>query len=133
MTYYRDVFVEYYKLDEPVVISTASGAQLQGIAEGTIALKVLRDGEYWPVTLTGVLHVPGLSGSLISVIQLQDCGITITTETTPGTGLVLSLNEKPIGTVVRHGRAYILSTEVPIEVAYSTQEVTPELLHRRLG
>ncbi len=68
MTYYRDVFIEYYKLDKPVVISIVLGAQLQGIVEGTIVLKVLRDSEYWPVTLTRVLHVPGLSGSLISVI-----------------------------------------------------------------
>ena len=133
MTYYRDVFVEYYKLNEPIVISIALGAQLQGITEGTITLKVLRDGEYWPVILTRVLHVLGLLGSLISVIQLQDREITITIEVTPRTGLVLSLNEKPIGTVVRYSRAYILSTKVPTEVAYSVQEVTPELLHRRLG
>ena len=119
MTYYRDVFVEYYRLNEPVIINTASGAQLQGIAEGTIALRVLRDGEYRPVTLTGVLHVLGLLGSLILVLQLQDHGVTVATEATPGKGLVLSLNGKAIGTAARRGRAYILSAEVPTETACS--------------
>jgi hypothetical protein len=33
------------------------------------------------VKLTGVLYVPKLAGSLISVLQLQDKGITIRTTT----------------------------------------------------
>jgi hypothetical protein len=77
MTYYKDVFVDYNRLAEPVIINTASGAQLQGIAEGSIVLHVLRNRQLELVTLTGVLHVPGLSGSLISVLQLQDKGISV--------------------------------------------------------
>jgi hypothetical protein len=133
MTYYKDAFLEYNRLIEPVIINTASGAQIQGIAEGTVVLYVLRNGQREPVTLTRVLHVPGLSGSLISVVQLQDRGISVQTES-PGTGLSLSFNGKLIGTASRQGRAYILTSKVPrVETAYQAQEVSPELLHRRLG
>lgn len=134
MTYHKGAFQDYNKLQEPIIINTASGVQLQGIAEGTVALTVLVDSVLKPVLLTGVLHVPGLSGSLISVLQLQDRGITVQTESS-GTGLILSLNGKTIGCASRVGRAYILNSRVPKEAekAHTAQEVTPELLHRRLG
>ena len=68
MTFYKEAFKEYYRLEELITINTASRAQLQGIAEGSVVLQVLRDGVLKPVELTRVLHVLGLSGSLISVL-----------------------------------------------------------------
>jgi hypothetical protein len=132
MTFCKEAFTEYYRLQEPVIINTATGAQLQGIAEGTVRLQITVQGHTKPVLLTGVLHVPGLTGSLISVLQLQDGGISIATEPTPGTGLTISLNQKLIGVAARVGRAYILTTSLP-ETAYRTEVIEPELLHRRLA
>jgi hypothetical protein len=132
MTFCKEAFSEYYPLDNPVLINTATGAQLQGIAEGTVTLQVTVQGHTRPISLTGVLHVPGLAGSLISVLQLQDRGISVTTEESPGTGLSLSLDGKLIGVAARVERAYILTTNIP-ETAYYTEVVDPELLHRRLA
>jgi hypothetical protein len=132
MTFYKKAFKEYYKLQQPISISTATGAFLQGIAEGIVVLEPEIGGHSKPVILIGVLHVPGLTGSLISVMQLQDRGITVTTEASE-TGLALTLGGKTISRASRVGRAYMLSTKVP-ESAYEAQElVDPELVHRRLG
>jgi hypothetical protein len=38
MTFCKEAFTDYYKLQEPIIINTATGAQLQGIAEGTVTL-----------------------------------------------------------------------------------------------
>jgi hypothetical protein len=66
------------------------------------------------------------------VLQLQDRGISVSTEESPGTGLTITLNRKVIGVAARAGRAYILTTYIP-EVAYHTEVVDPELLYRRLA
>jgi hypothetical protein len=106
----------------------ATGAFLQGIA----VLEPEIGGYSKPIILTGVLHVLGLTGSLISVMQLQDRGIRVTTEAS-GTGLAFTLGGKTISRASRVGRAYILSTKVP-ESAYKAQElVDPELVYRKLG
>ena len=68
MTFYREAFIAYYRLPEPININTATGTRLQAIGEGTIELQVVVQGVIKPITLTKVLYVPGLSGSLISVI-----------------------------------------------------------------
>jgi Pol polyprotein, beta-barrel domain/Zinc knuckle/Domain of unknown function (DUF4219)/gag-polypeptide of LTR copia-type len=132
MTFCREAFIEYYRLEDPILINTATGAQLQGIAEGTVTLQVTVQGRTRPISIHGVLHVPGLAGSLISVLQLQDGGISVATEESPGTGLSLSLNGKVVGVAARVGRAYILTTYIP-ETAYRAETVDPELLHRRLA
>lgn len=132
MTFCKEAFTEYYRLDNPVLISTATGAQLQGVAEGTVTLQVTVQGQTRPISLSGVLHVPGLTGSLISVLQLQDRGISVATEESPGTGLSLSLDGKLVGVAARVGRAYILTTNI-LETAYRIETVDPELLHRRLA
>jgi hypothetical protein len=80
------------------------------------------------------LHVIRLLGGLISVLQLQDKGITIVTESTPKKGLTLSLDMKTIGTTSKVRRTYTLITKVPEpKIAYRTEEVRPELVHRRFA
>jgi hypothetical protein len=132
MTFCKEAFTEYFRLQDPVVINTATGAQLQGVAEGSVTLQINVEGQSRTILLTGVLHVPGLTGSLISVLQLQDRGISVSTEKSPDTGLVITKNQKMIGVAARVGRAYILTTHIT-ETTYKAVEVDPELLHRRLG
>ena len=132
MTFSREAFLEYYRLKDPVLVNTATGAQLQGIAKGTVTLQVTIQGRTRPILIHGVLHVPGLAGSLISVLQLQDRGISVATEEAPGTSLSLSLNGKVVGVAARVGRAYILTTNIQ-ETAYCTETVDPKLLYRRLA
>lgn len=135
MTFCKEAFNEYYRLQEPVLINTATGAQLQGIAEGTVTVQIVVRGQVKPVTITGVLHVPGLVGSLLSVLQLQDKGISVATEPLPATGLTLSLNGKVIGVAARVGRAYTLKTHLlEPETAYKASGGNnTELWHRRLA
>ena len=70
MTYCKEAFIEYALLDTPIEIGTASGTRIEAIAEGAVTLKVAVGATVRMVTLTGVLHVPRLAGSLVSVIQL---------------------------------------------------------------
>jgi hypothetical protein len=67
MIYCRDVFTEFSTLQQPVVIETASGAELQAVDQSTVVLNVPRDGTIHAIVLTEVLYAPGLAGSLISV------------------------------------------------------------------
>jgi hypothetical protein len=55
MTFAREVFTEYRRLDSPIQVNTANGAQIQAIATGTVRLQVaigsavrrLRHGAPW--------------------------------------------------------------------------------------
>jgi hypothetical protein len=75
MTYDEQSFISYRLLDEPIPVNTASGATIEAIAEGTVSFNTLVQGEKRQIQLHGVLHVPRLAGSLISVPHLQDRGI----------------------------------------------------------
>jgi hypothetical protein len=68
--YIEESFNTYSVLDEPIEVITASGAIIQAIIEGIIQLKITLKGELYTVVLIGVLYIPGLIGSLISVLQL---------------------------------------------------------------
>ena len=63
------------------------------------------------IKLTRVLYVPKLIGSLISVLQLQDKGITIRTTTrSTRKKLLIKLQGTVIGVASRLGRAYALDS-----------------------
>jgi hypothetical protein len=68
MTFYKGAFTKYHRLDQPIMITTATGALLQGVAEGIVELQIKEDSYYKTIRLSEVLHVIGLSGSLISVL-----------------------------------------------------------------
>jgi hypothetical protein len=137
MTYYKRAFIEYSALQEPITIQTANGTELQAIGQGTVVLRVPRNGTVSSVALTEVLYAPGLAGSLISVSQLQDKGITV--HTTGGRGprkLLIQRQGKVIGEAERLGKAYTLQGMVPDPeraLAASTIDAEARLLHRRLG
>jgi hypothetical protein len=44
MTYYKEAFIKYSALQEPITILTANGTKLQAIGQGTVVLRVLRNG-----------------------------------------------------------------------------------------
>jgi hypothetical protein len=70
MTFHRAAFDTYTPLRKTIKISTASGTILEGVAKGTVSLSILLNSQIKTVKISGVVHVPGLSGSLISVLQL---------------------------------------------------------------
>jgi hypothetical protein len=133
MTYCRDAFTEFSALEEPIVIQTANGTELQAVGQGTVVLKVPRSGSIRLVELTEVLYVPGLAGSLISVIQLQDKGITV--RTTGGRGLKIESQGRLLGEAERLGKAYTLKgvTVGPERALAASTDADARLLHRRLG
>lgn len=137
MTPYKSAFKEYSRLEVPTEVNTASGAKLLGVGIGSVTVRVAVGGSIKPITITGVLYVPGLAGSLISVLQLQDRGFSVCTEPAPGKSLVLSFRGKTVGYAARIGKSYRLVTEgLEPEEAYMADalgEVSPELLHRRMG
>jgi hypothetical protein len=68
MTYLREAFTEYRVLDTPISVTTANGAYIQVIAEGSVLLQVALGARVRTVRLSGVLYVPKLAGSLILVL-----------------------------------------------------------------
>ena len=68
MTFSRESFSDYMPLTEPILITTANGATIQALGQGTVPLRVTVQGTERAVALTEVLYAPGLSGSLISVL-----------------------------------------------------------------
>jgi hypothetical protein len=87
-----------------------------------------------------VLYVPKLAGSLISVLQLQDKGITIYTTTgSTGKKLLIKFQGTVVGVTSRLGRAYTLNS-IPQGTNIGLKAtITPEnqasnyLWYRRFG
>ena len=122
MTYSKEAFTEYRVLNTPIHISTATGARIQAIAEGTVAIQVAVKGAIRTIELTEVLYVPRIAGSLISVLQLQDKGITIRTIVGPeGNRLLIELQGVIVGEAYRLGRSYALNSAIE---GQTTAEVT---------
>ncbi|KAE9269651.1 hypothetical protein PR003_g31081, partial [Phytophthora rubi] len=67
MTSVRDKFVSMKELKTPVHITIADGKKIDAVAIGTVGLKLM-DGT--SVTLSDVLYIPEVEGSLISVAKL---------------------------------------------------------------
>jgi hypothetical protein len=136
MIYYRDAFTEFSALQQPVVIETASGAELQAVDQGTVVLKVSRDGTIYAIALTEVLYTLGLSGSLISVSQLQNKNITV--RITGGKSLKRLLFERQsriLGEAKRLEKAYTLRgvNTGPERALAVVADSEARLVHRRLG
>jgi hypothetical protein len=111
MTYLQEAFTKYRVLDTPILVTTANRARIPAIAEGTILLQVALGASIRTIKLTGVLYIPKLARSLISVLQLQDKGITIrTTTSSTGKKLLIKFQETVIGVTSRLGRAYALDS-----------------------
>jgi hypothetical protein len=68
ITYIKESFNTYNVLNKPIKVITASGAIIQVIIKGIIQLKITLKGELYIITLIKVLYIPGLIGSLISVL-----------------------------------------------------------------
>ena len=136
MTYCRDAFTEFSALEEPIVIQTASGTELQAVGQGTVLLKVLRNGNTSLVALNEVLYAPGLAGSLISVSQLQRKGITV--RTTAGRGLkklLIERKDEVLGEAELLGKSYALKgiSKTPERAMAAITDTEARLWHRRLG
>nr|KAE8920242.1 hypothetical protein PF009_g29460 [Phytophthora fragariae] len=69
MTSVRDKFVSMKELKTPVRITIADGKKIDAVAMGTVVLKLM-DGT--SVTLSDVLYIPEVEGSLISVAKLVE-------------------------------------------------------------
>ncbi|KAE9064539.1 hypothetical protein PF010_g28564 [Phytophthora fragariae] len=69
MTSIRDKFVSMKELKTPVRITIADGKKIDAVAMGTVGLKLM-DGT--SVTLSDVLYIPEVEGSLISVAKLAE-------------------------------------------------------------
>ncbi|KAE8986412.1 hypothetical protein PR001_g22611, partial [Phytophthora rubi] len=69
MTSVRDKFVSMKELKTPVRITIADGKKIDAVAMGTVGLKLM-DGT--SVTLSDVLYIPEVEGSLISVAKLAE-------------------------------------------------------------
>jgi hypothetical protein len=110
MTFSKEAFIDYTTLDKAVTVDTTSGVSIQGISEGSVVLNIVLEGRTKKVTLTNVLHVLHITGSLISVSQLEDRGITVCTLAGPKKrSILLELGGKIITGTNRIRKSYILN------------------------
>lgn len=119
MTYAREAFTEYHTLDRPLPVSTASGAVIDAVGEGSVTIRTVYDGLIRIVQLNEVLHVPSLAGSLLSVGQLQEKDILA--HAVKGTQMILKYEDHIVGVAEKIGRSFVLTG--PSEEAVSANRV----------
>jgi hypothetical protein len=108
MTHSREAFVDYTTLDIPIPVKTASRTEILGVSISSVILYTNLEGRIRRVRLTDVLHVPGVAGSLISVSQLEDRGITIQTLGAPKHRIILELSNDIVASASRVRKSYVL-------------------------
>jgi hypothetical protein len=134
MTFLRDAFTDYTLLDSPVPVETASGTEILGVGVGSVVLNIDIEGQARKVRLTDVLHVPSVAGSLISVSQLEDRGITIRTLGGPKRGLIIELNGSAVAEASRIGKSYVLNCiSTNKESALIASADDSQVWHQRFG
>ena len=108
MTHSREAFVDYTTLDILILVETASRTEILGVSISSVILYTNLEGRIRRVRLTDVLHVPGVAGSLISVSQLEDRGITIQTLGAPKHRIILELSNEIVASASRVRKSYVL-------------------------
>ncbi|GMF37933.1 unnamed protein product [Phytophthora fragariaefolia] len=74
ITSVRDKFVSMKGLKMPVCITVADGTKIDVVATSTVGLKLV-DGT--TITLSDVVYIPEIDGSLISVAQLAEKNVVV--------------------------------------------------------
>lgn len=98
-------------------VEIASGASIQGIGEGSVILDIVLEGQNRKVLLTNILHIPRITGGLISVSQLEDRGLSVRTSAGPKRGVLIELKGKVVALASRIGKSYILNCADQGEIA----------------
>jgi len=71
-------FISYTQLNPPAQVKVANNSYMSAVGKGTVALEVQSvEGKWVPLILEGVLHIPQLSGSFISLTTLDKQGASI--------------------------------------------------------
>jgi hypothetical protein len=122
MTPDRTAFIEYTALGAEQSVTAANGSTLPGIGRGRVRISVSVEGHARSIVLTDVLHVPQLTGNLISVARLQDKGLVVETTAPPERkAMIIKDRGRRVGMASRVGKSYVLdmSTEraMPTELA----------------
>ncbi|KAE9074565.1 hypothetical protein PF005_g28294 [Phytophthora fragariae] len=126
MTSVRDKFVSMKELKTPVRTTIADGKKVDAVAMGTVGLKLM-DGT--SVTLSDVLYIPEVEGSLISVAKLAEKDVVAQFSKDK---CVFRYGD---ATVMRCGNVYKLKT-VGDEVCHAATTSRKEpwaVVHARLG
>lgn len=132
MTSERESFSNYEELHHRVV-RIANGEPMRVAGQGVVEIRGEADGEERVIRLTGVLHVPGLAASLISVGKLMMRGYEIvfvgnTCKIVDKEGKVAAT-----GTIKREGIIELKKMHVQKAFVVQQNEESSQLWHRRLG
>ncbi|KAE8908340.1 hypothetical protein PF003_g7482 [Phytophthora fragariae] len=129
MTSVRDKFVSMKELKTPVRITIADGKKIDAVAIGTVGLKLM-DGT--SVTLSDVLYIPEVEGSLISVAKLAEKDVVAQFSKDK---CVFRYGDATVMEAKRCGNVYKLKT-VGDEVCHAATTSRKEpwaVVHARLG
>ncbi len=123
MTPDRIAFIKYTTLSIGQPVIAANGLTLPGIGRGRVRIPISIDRHVRNIVLTDILHVPQITGNLISVAQLQDKGMVVETTTPPEKmALVIKHQGRKVGIASRVGKSYVL--DMPTERAMPAELVT---------
>ncbi|GMF44035.1 unnamed protein product [Phytophthora fragariaefolia] len=129
MTSVRDKVVSMKKLKMPVRITIADGRKIDAVAMGTVGLKLM-DGT--SVTLSDVLYIPEVDGSLISVAKLAEMDVVAQFSKDK---CVFRYGDATAMEAKRCGNVYKLKTvgDEVCRTATTSRKETWVLVHARLG
>jgi hypothetical protein len=136
MTYAREAFITYAPLETRTRVRIANGAIIEAVGTGSVSFYVTVGIVRRMIRLHDVLHVPGLSGSLISTAQLEDKGVM--TRPLMGGRILIMRDRKVLGVANRIGSTYILETTMAndVDARQATTKIPradAKVWHRRFG
>jgi transposase InsO family protein len=128
MTSVREKFVTMQNLKEPIRIIIADGTKIDAVAIGTVGF-TLKDGT--AVTLSDVLYIPEVEGSLISVSKLAEKDVVAEFVKDK---CVFRFDGAPVMEARRYGSIYKVETVGDEVCQVATARQTPwTVMHARLG
>jgi hypothetical protein len=109
MTPDRTAFIEYITLGVRQPVTAVNGSILPGIGRGRVRIPISVDGHVRNIVLTDVLHVPQITGNLISITRLQDKGMVVETTALPEKmALIIKHQGRKVNVASKVRKSYVL-------------------------
>lgn len=132
MTPDRNVLDNYRVLPKKVPIKVGNSDYLYGVGTGSVTVISMVDDEQFEVTISDVMHVPGISDNLFSAGMADEKGL----ELLAAGGrmeVILEGNVIMVGHKSEGSNIYVLDIEIPARACIAREERTEEEWHRVLG
>lgn len=132
MTSDRNVLDNYKALPKKVPIKVGNSEYVYGVGTGSITVISTVDDEQFEVTISDVMHVPGISDNLFSAGMADEKGLKLLAAG-GRMDIIYRGNVIMVGHKAEGSNIYILDIQVPAKAYVAREERTEEEWHRVLG